>query len=184
MAKQELDEIRRRNADACRRRLGLDYQDALQAHLHDIPALIAEVDRLNNRVVRAQESWNDTREQLASVTAERDALKERTRWIPVSERLPESETEVFILAETSTGHKVITTAMYEDGKMPTGDSVWNWYDIDFDYDEENDEYLIPKGWWEYRHYNSDEVYNNTIDDVVTHWMPLPEAPKEADRADS
>lgn len=48
----------------------------------------------------------------------------------------------------------------------------------FDYDEENDQYLIPEGWWEYRHYNPDDVYNNAVDDVVTHWMPLPNPPKE------
>lgn len=99
------------------------------------------------------------------------------RWIPVSERLPEVETEVIILAITKTGRKVITTAMYENGKMPNGNSIWKWYDIDFNYDEENDEYLIPEGWWEYRHYNPDDIYNNAVDDVVTHWMPLPDPPR-------
>ena len=24
----------------------------------------------------------------------------------------------------------------------------------------------------------DDVYNNAVDDTVTHWMPLPEPPKE------
>ena len=54
----------------------------------------------------------------------------------------------------------------------------NKYDLDFNYDEENDCCYIPEGWWEYRHYNPDDVYNNTIDDEVTHWMPLPEIPEE------
>ena len=99
-------------------------------------------------------------------------------WISVKERLPEPETEVVILALRK-NFKIMTTAMYEDGTVSTDDSIWNWYDIDFNYDEENDQYLIPEGWWEYRHYNPDDVYNNCVDDIVTHWMPLPKPPKEA-----
>lgn len=103
-------------------------------------------------------------------------------WISVEDRFPDPETEVFILAVRNScdgcKYNIVTTAMYEDGKMSTEDSIWNWYDLDFDYDEENDQYLIPEGWWEYRHYNPDDVYNNCVDDIVTHWMPLPEAPKE------
>ena len=94
-------------------------------------------------------------------------------WISVKERLPDPETEVVILALRK-NFKIMTT----DGTVSTDDSIWNWYDIDFNYDEENDQYLIPEGWWEYRHYNPDDVYNNCVDDIVTHWMPLPEAPKE------
>jgi hypothetical protein len=58
------------------------------------------------------------------------------------------------------------------------DSVWYWEDLpDWGtYDEEHDDYRIPKGWWEYRHFNLDEVYNNQIDRPVVGWMPLP--PKE------
>lgn len=41
------------------------------------------------------------------------------------------------------------------------------------YDEERDDYKIPKGWWEYRHFNPDDVYNNKIDRPVVGWMPMP-----------
>lgn len=99
-------------------------------------------------------------------------------WISVKERLPEPEVEVIVLAVSSNGYKTITTAMYEDGKTATDDSIWFWFEMDFDYDEENEQYLIPEGWWEYRHYNPDEVYNNVVNDVVTHWMPLPAPPGE------
>lgn len=97
----------------------------------------------------------------------------RGEWISVKDRLPDAEQEVLILTE----NRVITTAMYEDGTVSTDDSCWDWYDADFDYDEGNDKYLICEGWWEYRHYNPDDVYNNCVDDRVTHWMPLPEPPK-------
>lgn len=107
-----------------------------------------------------------------------DELRKR-RWISVKDRLPEPEQEVLVFVDHKNGYNKITTALYENGKIATGDSCWQWYDLDFDYDydEERDEYLIPQGWWEYRHYNSDEVYNNCIDGEVTYWMPLPEPPK-------
>lgn len=91
---------------------------------------------------------------------------------------PEVETEVLILYRNDIDGYEITTAHYEDGSVFLQDSVWYWEDLpDWGtYDEERDDYKIPKGWWEYRHFNPDEVYNNQIDRPVVGWMPLP--PKE------
>ncbi len=105
------------------------------------------------------------------------------KWISVKERLPQPEMEVLVLVEHryvygDGAHKIITTAMYEDGKQPVEESAWNWCDLDSYYDEESGQDLIPEGWWEYRHYNPDYVYNNAVDGTVTHWMPLPEPPRE------
>ena len=109
------------------------------------------------------------------------------KWIPVTERLPEPETEVLVLAEHKiyslktkgvTTYHIVTNGMYEDGTKNTEDSNWCWYDHDFKYDEELDAYIISEGWWEYKHYNGDYENNHPIDDTVTHWMPLPEPPKE------
>ena len=106
------------------------------------------------------------------------------RWIPVSERLPDPETEVLITARRKykSGRCVdtITTALYEDGNISERDSCWNWVDIDGEYDEENDCYIVPEGWWENRHFNPDEVYNNLVDDEVIAWMPLPEPYSESE----
>ena len=96
-------------------------------------------------------------------------------WIPCSVRLPECEQEVWI--QTNRGEK--TTAMYEDGKMPQDESEWNWNEIDFDYDEKTDTYFIPEGWWEYWHFNPDDVYNCLVDEEVIAWMPLPDPYKES-----
>lgn len=107
-----------------------------------------------------------------------DKILDNQGWIPCSEKLPESEKEVLIMANRKyMGGKIlpiITTAIYEDGTMLEKDSIWYWSDIDGEWNEEEECYIIPKGWFEYRHYNPDEVYNNTIDDNVIAWMPLPE----------
>ena len=90
-------------------------------------------------------------------------------WIPVEERLPECEEEVCIL----TDKKTITTAIYEDGTMHEIDSCWYWQDINWEFDAEYGSQVIPKGWWEYRHFNPDQVYNNVVDEKVIAWRPLP-----------
>ena len=99
-------------------------------------------------------------------------------WIPCGVTMPPVETEVFIVAKRKyRGGEVryiTTTAMYEDGTVLENDSCWRWEDIEGEWDEENDCYIIPEGWWENRHYNPDEVYNNVIDDEVVAWQPLPQ----------
>ena len=102
-------------------------------------------------------------------------------WIPCSERLPECEQEVLICTEKKLVGKdayidsIITPAIYEDGTMLEVESMWSWYDIDFDeWDDTEDCGIIPMGWFENRHFNPDEVYNNPVDRKVVAWMPLPE----------
>lgn len=100
------------------------------------------------------------------------------RWRNPETDPPKVETEVLILYRNDIDGYGITTAHYEDGNVFLQDSEWYWEDLpDWGtYDEERDDYKIPKGWWEYRHFNPDEVYNNRIDRPVVGWMPLP--PKE------
>lgn len=90
---------------------------------------------------------------------------------------PKVETEVLVLYRRN-DYLGITTAYYEDGNVFSEDSEWNWEDLlDWGtYDEERDDYRIPKGWWEFRHFNLYDDYNNKIDRPVVGWMPLP--PKE------
>lgn len=93
---------------------------------------------------------------------------------------PKVETEVLILYQTASGECGITTAHYEDGTLLSQDSIFYWDELAAwgKLDEEHDDYIIPKGWWEYRHFNQDEVYNNRVDYPVMGWMPLPEKLKK------
>lgn len=64
-------------------------------------------------------------------------------WIPVKERLPEPETEVLAVCDRN-GFVFIAPVIYEDGKMLTQDSSWNWTDI-YEYglyNEETDDYEV------------------------------------------
>lgn len=88
---------------------------------------------------------------------------------------PKVEEEVLILYCNSISGYGITTAHYENGNVLSQNSAFYWEDLwDWGlYDEEQDDYRIPEGWWEYRHFNPDEVFNNRVDYPVVGWMPLP-----------
>lgn len=101
------------------------------------------------------------------------------QWISVKDRLPKAEEEVIAVCNRG-GFRFVAPAIYEDGKMSEADSYWNWNELwNYGmYDDDNDCYIIPEGWWENRQFTPDDVYNNPIDCPITHWMPLPEPPEE------
>ena len=118
--------------------------------------------------------------------AETPTIDSTPQWIPCSERLPQCEQEVLICTKKNVFGNgaylkaIITPAIYEDGTMRETKSIWCWEDVDYaEYDEDEDCYIIPEGWWENRHFNPDYAYNSPIDKEVVAWMPLPEPYKEA-----
>lgn len=76
------------------------------------------------------------------------------RWIPCSERMPESEKDVeitYVRKHWKTGEPLYSTAraFYEDGTMTTETSSFNWDNTDhWEHDEEKDYHVIPAGWFE------------------------------------
>ena len=117
---------------------------------------------------------------------------ERSRWVPVTERIPENEVDVLVLCERriygigELDHRIskhIAMAFHTDGKTNTEDSEYTWelWDTGADYDDEADAYIIPEGWWERVLYGEEF---SAVDDFVTHWMPLPESTREDVTADA
>lgn len=130
-------------------------------------------------------AWNDAVKAywngLKELPSEPVGNTDRVGWIPCSERLPECEQEVLVCTELKLVGRdayidlIVTPAIYEDGTMLEVDSMWHWEDMDFDeWDDTEDCGIIPEGWFENRHFNPEDVFNNPIDRKVVAWMPLPE----------
>ena len=167
--------------------------------MSDLISRQAAIDALEKIPVREFKKTDGLLDALISIGQVYRALKQlpsvqpEPQWIPCSERLPECEQEVLICTmkrvyvSKKTGMEwykepVITPAIYEDGSMLEVNSKWRWEDIDYaGWDEEEDCGIIPEGWWENRHFNPDEVYNNPVDQKVVAWMPLPEPYKGGER---
>lgn len=98
----------------------------------------------------------------------------RPTWRDPEKDPPKVETEVLVLVDCGKGY-CITTAFYEDGTVSQYESLWQWEDVDDYgiYDEEEDLYRLPKGWWEYRHFTPDDALECPIDKPVVGWMPMP-----------
>ena len=100
------------------------------------------------------------------------------KWIGVDERLPKNEESVIIAGwrEGISGKlcPVVMTAFHVDGEMLAQYSKYAWSDgnIELKYDEDADDFIVPKGWFEDVQC-ADEF--SMVDGIrVTHWMPLPE----------
>ena len=83
-------------------------------------------------------------------------LEEKQRWIPVAERLPELYQECFVLVKMK----------YE-------------WEKDYEYNVDSGCYVGEHGY--IGNFNTYNDWNEGQDDIqITHWMPLPEPPKEVD----
>ena len=100
-------------------------------------------------------------------------------WISVDDRLPEPEQEVFVCVRTKiSNYRYVCCAMHvpENWHRQSSDFCWDFECCD-EYDEEQDDYIVTPGWYESIH-NWDDYSVVGIEDIVTHWMPLPNPPEE------
>ena len=100
------------------------------------------------------------------------------KWIDVKDRLPEPEQEVFVCVKSNiSNYSYVCCAMYvpENWYRQSSDFCWDFECCD-EYDEEQDDYIVKQGQYESIH-NWDDYSVVGIEDIVTHWMPIPHPPK-------
>ena len=91
-------------------------------------------------------------------------------WIPVTERLPENEQDVFVTVEVRLyGRKPfrrVVKAFYTDGRHTDADSAYSWDEFPDPQYDDDDNLIIPEGWWESSDYLEQQ---GMIDDFVIAW---------------
>lgn len=73
-------------------------------------------------------------------------------------------------------NKCHSTGPYHE--QTTDDYDWQDCECDTEYDEEKDCYWVKECWYEVNEVDDNPNWIIDSDYVVTHWMPLPEPPKE------
>lgn len=108
-----------------------------------------------------------------------DRLEAERKWISVEARLPEPEQEVFVCVRSKiSNYSYVCCAMHvpENWYRQSSDFCWDLECCD-EYDEEQDDFIVKPWWYESIH-NWDDYSVVGIEDIVTHWMPLPDLPKK------
>lgn len=95
---------------------------------------------------------------------------EPMQWIPVTKRMPDADTEVWVQCETQCGNAYCCEAVY----FPrwTKEAGYDQWDECSEYNEEEDAYYVIEGWYE-RIHNWDDYAYVVIEDTVVAWCELP-----------
>ena len=142
--------------------------------LIDADALVNELHKEWENCEIGNATWTWIRE----VVRDQPSVPAAPRWVRCEDEMPKSGTHVLACCEVrgigGYRSRYVCDAFHTDAKsIPCQYSD----DIDSEYDDETDEYYFPEGWWEVIK-NWDDYSCVAISDFVTHWMPLPEPPKE------
>ena len=100
-------------------------------------------------------------------------------WISVKDRLPENGVHVLLCCEMPRYGGEIAGKYVCDGYYAEANKIVAYgasSDYACDYSEEDDEFYLCEGWYEVIK-NWDDYNSVTVEDSVTHWMPLPQPPK-------
>ena len=100
-------------------------------------------------------------------------------WISADDRLPENGVHVLLCCEIhryggEIAGKYVCDGYYAEANKIIAGGFPD--ECDCEYSEEDDEYYLREGWYEVIK-NWDDYNSVAVEDLVTHWMPLPELPK-------
>ena len=102
------------------------------------------------------------------------------RWIQCTEQMPDNEHDVLVTVEIRpVGRKPfrrVVRAFYTDGKHTDADSAYSWDEFPDPQYDDDDNLIIPEGWWESSDYLEQQ---GMIDDFVIAWRE-PLKPWEGD----
>lgn len=128
--------------------------------------------RRENETLRAELDWKQKEIELAQ--------RHEMRWISVKDKRPENGVHVLLCCEIhrcggEIAGKYVCDGYYAEANKIIAGGFPD--DCDCEYSEEDDEYYLCEGWYEVIK-NWDDYNSVAVGDFVTHWMPLPDAPKE------
>ena len=113
-----------------------------------------------------------TQDEWLTFQAGHAAAKAETAWIPVAV-LPAPCLKVIATYVNRLGNRRTIMAKWVPGKTEEAHSL----DDEFgEYDEATDTTYAPEGWYEVIDNFDDCTFVAVSEGVITHWMPLPEAP--------
>ena len=113
-----------------------------------------------------------TQDEWLTFQAGHAAAKAETAWIPVAV-LPAPCLKVIATYVNKLGNRRTIMAKWVPGKTEEAHSL----DDEFgEYDEATDTTYAPEGWYEVIDNLDDCTFVAVSEGVITHWMPLPEAP--------
>ena len=104
-----------------------------------------------------------------------------SEWISVDDRLPESQKDVLAYYVNKYGEGKTVKAEYVASFSALACDFYDEEsDYESDYSEIEDAYYVKEGWHE-RVENWKYSGCEIVEGQVTHWMPLPEPPKEKNK---
>lgn len=116
-------------------------------------------------------------DKLLKVINDLPPVQSAQRWIPVTEKLPENRVSVIIcFREWQQYAKRYVYAIvigWYARKHSVREDVFNEWEGDCDYDEDEDEFYIQEGWYEFTTQGNADLMNWYINAEVIAWMPLP-----------
>ena len=146
--------------------------DAVQEYRHAksyynaIARMVAKTPTINIATLEQYRSMEKTCRLLQRAIA-------KDGWILCSERLPNNEEKVLVTCKYRNYERAfVAMAFHTDGTFTTERPEYSWdTDDDWEYNEEEDAWVIPPGWWECVRLGGEF---RAVDAEVLAWKPLPE----------